>query len=63
MCATSATGAEHFRENIFEKFRENDNENGKRFENIAKQIFRKFGNPTCGAITLNAKLLKLDLNI
>ena len=59
MCAT---GVEHFRENfhfrekLFENFRENGNENGRnfakinyfrmKFENFAKEIFRKFGNPS-----------------
>ena len=52
-------GAEHFRENSH--FRENDNENGRNFakinyfrmsfENFAKMILRKFGNPNNDIVT------------
>ena len=57
MCAT---GAGHFRENF--NFRENDNENGRNFakinyfrmsfENFAKEILRKFGNPSSDSTLL-----------
>ena len=68
MCAT---GAEHFRENSH--FCENDNENGRNFakinyfrmsfENFAKMIFRKFGNPNyCyrEQMVLVAHLVRID---
>ena len=51
MCAT---GAEHFRKNWYENFAKMIMKmveiSRMSFENFAKEILRKFGNPTCKAI-------------